>query len=138
MCLCAFFSCAIFSREMPLVCGATPSRPFPKIHPLRVLFPLLFIFYTRTMSSEVPEGGVLGKKLAWGGVGWTERNEAPSRQALLRTPSKNPSQNPPPFEAHCKAPSKNPFENLLESSLENLLRTLLRSVFLHDPLVFTL
>ena len=56
--LARLFSRAVFEASSIFSCGATPSRPLPKIQPLHVPFPLLY----KENSLGVPEGGGLGEE----------------------------------------------------------------------------
>ena len=47
-------------------CGATPSRTVPKTQPLQVTFSL-----QERVDLRSQKVGILGKKIAWGRVGWT-------------------------------------------------------------------
>ena len=62
------FSCARKQKDFPfLLGGAAPSRTVPK-KPLQVALSLLKRVDLRSQKEEI-----LGKKIAWGRVGWTEQ-----------------------------------------------------------------
>ena len=70
-------------------CGATPSRTVPKTQPLEVAFSLLERVDLRSQKDRI-----LGKKIAWGRVGWTGQKKE-KRMHKKRWGKEGKNANPP-------------------------------------------
>ena len=68
----------VSSREARNTITTTPSRTIPKTQPLQVAFSLL-----ERVDLRCQKQGILGKKIAWGRVGWTgQKKEKRMRQRI--------------------------------------------------------